>query len=79
MKVICSDNGPKSLWRCQDRSCNGRHCMDNDMVINMSGIHHHPPNKANITAQTVKRKMKKYVKLQPFASVIRHLDTVSIV
>ena len=53
------DNGPKSWWRCQDRSCNGRLCMDDDIVINVSGIHHHPPNKAKITAQTVIRKMRK--------------------
>ena len=50
------DNGPKSWWRCQDRSCNGRLCMDDDIVINVSGIHHHPPNKAKVTAQTVIKK-----------------------
>ena len=53
------DNDSKSWLRCQDRSCNGRLCMDNAIVINVSGVHHYPPNMAKITAQTVTRKMRK--------------------
>ena len=33
------NNSPKSWWRCQDRSFNGRLCMVNDIVIKVSGIH----------------------------------------
>ena len=33
--------------------------MDNDNISNVSGAHHHPANKAKITAQTVIRKMRK--------------------
>ena len=33
--------------------------MENDILTNLSGAHHHPPNNAKITAQTVVRKMRK--------------------
>ena len=42
------DNGPRSWWRCQNRSCNGRLCMDNAIVINVSGVHHHPNMTRNV-------------------------------